>query len=148
MQVVSNIPMMIAGMMKKFTELQNPETVSRAVAVALQPEIRNRIHVEGKNSQGGEIGTYDNTYLKLRQRPPYNRTSDSAVVASLTRQLENSYTTQATEKAYTIGFTSPGSAEKVKHLEEKYGTIWALTDGESEMVKLVAEDTATQLLNA
>ena len=146
MQVVSNIPMMIAGMMKKFTELQNPETVSRAVAVALQPEIRNRIHVEGKNSQGGEIGTYDNTYLKLRQTK-YNRTSDSAVVASLTRMLEDSYTAQATEKGYTIGFTSPGSAEKVKHLEEKYGTIWALTDGESEMVKLVAEDTATQLLN-
>lgn len=146
MQVVSNIPMMIAGMMKKFTELQNPETVSRAVAVALQPEIRNRIHVEGKNSQGGKIGTYDNTYLKLRQTK-YNRTSDSTVVASLTRQLENSYTTKPTEKGYTIGFTSPGSEEKVKHLEEKYGIIWALTDGESEMVKLVAEDMATKLLN-
>lgn len=144
MQIVSNIPMMIAGLMRKFNELENPETVSRAVAVALQPEIRNRIHVEGKNSQGNAIGEYSNTYLEYRKK---KGRMENTVVASLTRQLENSYTTQATDKGYTIGFTSPGSEEKVKHLEEKYGTIWALTESESEMVKLVAEDTAAQLLN-
>ena len=147
MQVTSNIPMVIASYLKKVKEIDNPETVSRAVAVSLLPEIRNRIHVEGKNSKGTDIGTYSNTYLKLRQSK-YNRTSDPSVVISLTRQLENSYSLQATDKAYTIGFTSPGSEEKVKYMEEKYGSIWALTDGEVEVAKLVAEDMATKLLNA
>jgi hypothetical protein len=146
MQVTSNIPMVIASYLKKVKEIDNPETVSRAVAVALLPEIRNRIHVEGKNSKGADIGTYDNTYLKLRQSK-YNRTGDPSVVISLTRQLENSYSLQATDKAYTIGFTSPGSEEKVKYMEEKYGTIWALTDKEVEVAKITAGDMATKLLN-
>ena len=136
--------MMIAGLMRKFNELENPETVSRAVAVALMPEIHNRIHVEGKNSQGNAIGKYSNTYLKYRKK---QGRMENTVVASLTRMLEDSYTAQATDKGYTIGFTSPGSEQKVKHLEEKYGTIWALTEKESEDAKLVAEITATQLLN-
>ena len=148
MEITSNIPFVVGNILAKFRELDNPETVSRAAAVAVLPEFRNRIHVEGKKSDGSAIGTYSNSYLKLRQRPPYNRTSDPDVIASLTRQLENGYVLKATENGYTIGNASPYNDEKVKHLTEQYGEIFLLTEREKEITQLVAQNTAIALMNA
>ena len=148
MEITSNIPFVVGNILAKFRELGNPETISRAAAVAVLPEFRNRIHVEGKKSDGSAIGTYSNSYLKLRQRPPYNRTSDPDVIASLTRQLENGYVLKATENAYTIGNASPYNDEKVKHLTEQYGEIFQLTQAEKDLTQLVAQNTAIALMNA
>jgi hypothetical protein len=148
MEITSNIPFVVGNILAKFRELGNPETVSRAAAIAVLPEFRNRIHVEGKKSDGSAIGTYSNSYLKLRQRKPYNRTSDPDVIASLTRQLENGYVLKATENAYTIGNASPYNDEKVKHLTEQYGEIFQLTQGEKDLTQLVAQNTAIALMNA
>lgn len=148
MEITSNIPFVIGNILAKFRELDNPETVSRAAAVAVMPELRHRIHVDGKKSNGDAIGTYNSNYLKLRQRPPYNRTADPDVIASLTRQLENGYVLKATENGYTIGNASPYNDDKIKHLEEKYGTIWQLTERENEIARIAAEDMTYKLLNA
>ena len=67
MTITDNIPFVIGNILAKFRELDNPETVSRAAAIALMPELRHRIHVEGKKTDGSAIGTYSNSYLKLRQ---------------------------------------------------------------------------------
>jgi len=148
MEITSNIPFVVGNILAKFRELDNPETVSRAAAVAVLPEFRNRIHVEGKKTDGSAIGTYSNSYLKLRQRPPYNRTSDPDVIASLTRQLENGYILKATENGYTIGNASPYNDEKIKHLETQYGEIFLLTEAEKNLTQLVAQNTAIALMNA
>ena len=147
MEITSNIPFVIGNILAKFRELDNPETVSRAAAVAVLPELRHRIHVEGKKTDGNEIGTYSNSYLRIRQKY-YNRTADTSVIASLTRQLENGYVLKATENGYTIGNASPYNEDKIKHLEEKYGTIWVLSQRENEMAQIAAEDTALRIMNA
>lgn len=38
----------------------------RQVALAVLPELRHRVHVEGKDSAGNQIGTYSPGYMKLR----------------------------------------------------------------------------------
>lgn len=146
MQITSNIPFVIGTILSKFRELDNPETISRAAALAVLPELHNRIHVEGLNSKGAKIGTYSNSYMQVRER--YNRTADKNVVASLTRELENGYTLKATENGYTIGNTSPSNDEKITHLEEKYGDIWLLTEKEQEITRIVAEETAIALIKS
>ena len=152
MEITSNIPFVVGNILAKFRELDNPETISRAAAVAVEPELRHRIHVEGKKTNGSAIGTYSNSYLKLRQRKPYNRTSDPDVIASLTRQLENGYVLKATENGYTIdniGNTIKGDSKtKTERLEEQYGEIWGLTERELEITQLVAQNTAIALMNA
>jgi hypothetical protein len=164
MTIIDNIPFVVGNILAKFRELGNPETVSRAAAVAVLPEFRNRIHVEGKKTDGSAIGTYSNSYLKLRQRPPYNRTSDPDVIASLTRQLENSYVLVATEKGYTIGLndaqgkskaTAPPpnnkvvtGEQKIRHIESMFGIIWQLSQKELDQTQLVAQNTAIALMNA
>lgn len=146
MEITSNIPFVIGTILSKFRELDNPETISRAAALAVLPELRNRIHVEGLDSKGAKIGTYSNSYMQVRER--YNRTADKNVVASLTRELENGYTLKATENGYTIGNTSPSNDEKITHLEEKYGDIWLLTEKEQEITRIVAEETAIALIKS
>jgi hypothetical protein len=147
MQVTDNIPFVIGTILAKFRELENPETVSRAAALAVLPELHDRIHVQGKNSKGSKIGTYSNSYMKVRER--YNRTSDKDVVASLTRQLEGGYTLKATDKGYTIdnfGNTIENDSKtKIDYLTEKYGDIWLLTEAELEITRIVAEATAQEL---
>ena len=144
--ITSNISFVIGSMLSKFAEIENPEYVSRAVATALMPEIRERIHERGENSNGQQIGTYSNSYLRLRERK-YNRTSDPDVVASLTRQLENSYVLAPQQKSYTIGVATPLSVDKIKWLEEKYGTIWQLTERERLAALEVASIEAQLILD-
>ena len=130
--ITDNIPMVIGSLLSKFKELENPETISRASALAVIPELRERIHVEGKKSDDSQIGEYSIPYLKLRQRK-YNRTADRKVIGSLTRQLENSYVLKATDKGYTIGVATPLSEEKIQWLTDKYGVIWQLTETERKI---------------
>lgn len=144
--ITSNISFVIGSMLSKFADIENPEYVSRAVATALMPEIRERIHERGENSNGQQIGTYSNSYLRLRERK-YNRTSDRDVVASLTRQLENSYVLAPQQKSYTIGVATPLSVDKIKWLEEKYGPIWQLTERERLAALEVASIEAQLILD-
>lgn len=150
MTITDNIPFVIGNILAKFRELGNPETVSRAAAIAVLPELHYRIHTSGKKTDGSAIGTYSNSYLKLRQSK-YNRTADSSVIASLTRQLEDSYTLKATEKGYTIdnlGNKIQGESKtKTEFLEEKYGEIWALSQRELEMTQIVANETTLLIMN-
>lgn len=144
MHITSNIPFVIGNILAKTKELSNPETVSRAAALAVMPELRHRIHVEGKRTDGGKIGTYSNSYLRVREK--YNRGNSKDVILSLTRQLENGYTLKATENGYTIGNISPKNDEVIKHLTEKYGDVWLLSERELEMAKIAAEETVKALL--
>lgn len=146
MELVSNIPFVIGNLLAKFNELGNPETVSRAAALAILPEMRDRIHVRGLKSDGKRIGTYSNSYLKVREK--YNRGASREVILSLTRALENGYTLKPTENGYTIGNISPKNEEIMNHLTDKYGEVWLLTEPEREMTRLVADETAVKLINA
>jgi hypothetical protein len=80
----------------------------RAVASSMGGIVKTRVHNEGKNSQGADIGTYSNKYLKTRQK--YNRTGNK-VVFSLTRQMESDFGIVAsdpikTATGYGLGFKS------------------------------------------
>ena len=64
-------------------------------------------------------------------RPNYNRSSDTKVVISLTRQLENSWTVEPTPKGYGIGFLNQHNFDKSQWVEDTYKKkIFALTEGE------------------
>jgi hypothetical protein len=146
MEITSNILDVIVDLGIKFKELGNPEQVSRASAMAVMPELRERIHVDGKDSKGAEIGEYSNSYLKLRQKK-YNRTSSKTVIASLTRQLENSYILSADEKGYNIGVATPLSEQKIQWLTDKYGLIWELTEAEKTITFNAAIQQTNKILN-
>lgn len=112
----------------------------RTLATTILADMRYRIHVEGKDSEGGQLGTYSNAYLKIRQRKPYNRNSDPKVILSLTRQMENDFSVVAkqTKSGYGLGFKNSVNFEKATWLQKRYGRFYRL---DANQLKLLRDTT-------
>lgn len=135
------------------------DMMSREMAFTIAGEMRTRIHEQGKDSSGSEIGSYSPQYMRVRTdklppqftrgakkgqtRPKFNRTANTKVVASLTRQMENDMTAGPikTTDGYGIGFRNPDNYDKSQFVENTYGKkIFSLTQEEKQKAKAIAED--------
>lgn len=95
----------------------DPEYLLRPVSLEQIRLMHTRIHEDGIGSNGGQIGTYNKDYLKLRQEK-FNRTSDPKTIVSLTRQLENDYSIVRTPLGYGVGFNNSFNFQKAKWVEQ------------------------------
>lgn len=105
-----------------------------------------------KNSGKGNAGfftkggraTSDVKTRKLNSaRPSYNRSSDTKIIVSLTRQLENDWNVIATDEGYGIGFLNPLNFQKARWVEANKGKkIFSLSPSEQQYVN----DTVNQLV--
>jgi hypothetical protein len=180
-QYNSNINQVAGSITEKLKSLQeNPDPMLRTVAFAVLPEMKKRVHVEGKDSTGSQIGTYSPGYMQLRTgnyqnsgrktkgkskgelkdagtvsrgdrkgqpRPRYNRTGDTKVVLSLTRQMENDLSVLPSGSGYGIGYNNPDNFKKSQYNEATYEKkIWNLTADEKALAKQTSESYAKQIL--
>ncbi len=77
-----------------------------------------------------------------KARPKHNRSSDTKVVASLTRQMENDFSVIETPDGYGLGYNNDLNAQKSQWVEETYDKpIFSLTNKELD----VATDVASEL---
>ena len=192
----SNISVVIKARLEQIRELKNnPDPILRTVALAVLPELKHRVHVEGKDSSGGQIGTYSKGYMVLRTgafknagkfskgakkgqlknsgtftdatitlnkkvgvftgedkvgtpRPKYNRTADTKVILSLTRQMENDMSVVATGNGYGIGYLNPDNLKKARWNEETYHKkiLTKLTKEEIDLAKKTAIEFTPEYL--
>lgn len=141
--VRTNLGQVIGQLKRKLDTLRDREYLLRPVAIELIPEMTQRIHQEGKASDGSQIGTYSNSYLRQRERN--KRGSDTKVIVSLTRQLENDWAVVPTDKGYGIGFNNPLNVNKMRWVEQNKGKVIAnLSDSERKY----AIDRINELVNA
>lgn len=132
MTIKSNIKVVSGRIKQQLEQLKNKDYLLRPVAIEVIPLMTERIHQKGEASDGNQIGTYSNSYLKLRQTK-YKRDSDSKVIVSLTRQLENDWSVIATQGGYGIGFTNSFNLQKARWVEGNKGkTIFNLSQSEQE----------------
>lgn len=148
---VSNIKEVTERLIKKLNSISNGGAVQdkmiREVAFTSAAEMRERIHERGQDASGAQIGTYSPQYLRTRVKK-YNRTADPRVVLSLTRQMENDFTTGAdnseptkTNKGYGIGFKNPVNFQKSQWCEETYGKpIYRFTTNERANVPVIVKE--------
>jgi hypothetical protein len=165
--VSTNIKAVIAAKLEQIQALQNnPDPILRTVAMAVLPEFKHRIHIDGKDSNGSPIGTYSAGYMVLRtgayrnadrktkgakkgelknagkftkgvnttihhtivqetskvglNRLRYNRTSDTKVILSLTRQMENDLNVVPSGNGYGIGYLNSENRKKADYCEATY----------------------------
>tara|TARA_R110000868_G_scaffold25994_3_gene100718 strand:+ start:7567 stop:8076 length:510 start_codon:yes stop_codon:yes gene_type:complete len=159
MNIVSNAPQIFSLIEKKVKAYQDPngiihDKLIRSVAAGAAGELRRRVHVEGKKTDGNKIGTYEKKYLKLRQKPPYKRSADSTIVFSLSRQMENDLFLKAEVQAanpldvpiklsdgYGIGFKNVLNAKKADGLQfgnktlKGFGVVYRLSNQEKALIK-------------
>ena len=107
----------------------------------------------GKKNSGfftkGQNATLSVKKKKLNaKRPSYNRGSDTKVIVSLTRQLENNWSVMETPKGYGIGFTNSFNADKLGWVEEaKKKIIRELTTQEIDYAFERINELITDALN-
>ena len=139
----TNLPEVTNRLRQKLNRLKDKEYLLRPVCVDLVDLMTKRVHIDGSASDGTPIGTYSSSYLRHRQKPPYNRTADEKVVVSLTRQLENDWAVIATKNGYGIGFKNPFNLQKGRWVEAIKKPFLSLTAQEAQY----AQQRFQQLVN-
>ena len=170
--------------------LSDNDKMLRTVASSVLDLMKKRIHTDGKDAEGNQIGTYSKGYMVLRMgsfqnagrnkkgknigklkdagvftdktirldkqtgvftgedkvgkaRPKYNRGSDTKVILSLTRQMENDMKVVAIKSgSYGIGFSNKLNFDKSQWCEKTYkkeGKIYALSSEEVDAVNLIVQ---------
>lgn len=167
----TNISEVMAKKVAQLQGLTSDEGISdmmRTIAVSMLPVVHDRIHVDGKDASGGQIGTYSAGYMKLRTqgydsdtitRGPakgtprtikrYNRSGDTKVIVSLTRQLENDFSVvAATPRSYGLGFKNPINFDKARYVEQTYRKqIYGLTPDERTLTLEIANQYVADALS-
>jgi hypothetical protein len=134
--IASTMPGLTAKMRAAFNEREH----LRAVATNVMAIMTVRIHEDGNASDNTPIGTYSKAYLAKRKNH-YNRNSDSKVIVSLTRQLENDWAVIATKQGWGVGFNNPFNAQKFRWVEDAKGVkIGNLTSDEKEIALIILLD--------
>lgn len=133
MQIKTNIGQISKAVAERLKQLQDKEYFLRPVCFGLIDKMTQRIHIDGKGSDNAPIGNYSSDYLRRRQNKPYNRTGDTKIIVSLTRQLENDWSVIATQKGYAIGFLNEFNLQKARWVEGNKGKkIFSLTEDEQK----------------
>lgn len=146
--VKSNIKLVTGKIQKQIEQLKNKEYLLRPVAIEVIPLMTERIHQKGEASDGGQIGTYNSGYLRIRQSK-YKRDASSKVIVSLTRKLEQDWAVIATSNGYGIGFLNPFSLQKARWVEEiKDKTIFNLTKSEQQYAVDRINELVSDALNS
>jgi phage gpG-like protein len=129
----------------KMQSLEQSDALLREVATTMLAETRERIHEEGKNAAGANIGTYKKSYLEWRMENGYKVTG-SNVKLFLTGQMQNDYKVVPQSKTkYGLGFSNSFNADKAGWAEEKYGKIYGLTPDEKQMVQDICDEFIANL---
>lgn len=145
--VTSNISEAVAKLRGALEALKNPDPLLRTVATSMLPVVHDRIHVEGKAADGSPIGSYSNSYLRLREKK--GRLEGKKVVLSFNRDQENDFSVQiSSDGKYGLGYKFPINAQKAEWEEKRFGKkIFGLTDPEKELVNKVAQQYVEDLLS-
>lgn len=193
-RVKTNLSSVAGSIAQKLKVLTDRDNLLRAVATNVLAEMKIRIHADGQDASGGQIGTYSEGYMKVRtgnfknapkvtrgknagkrrnagtfteavirlnkesgvftgedkvgkKRPNYNRSSDTKVVASLTRNMENDIKVLPTNNGYGIGYSNDANAAKVGYLEETYHKeIFTIGDRETKVINETVQTYVTSAL--
>lgn len=141
----NNLPDVLNTVNFKLSKLQSDQ-LARTQAVSLMAVMKDRIHVQGKDSNGSPIGKYTPAYIKYA-RAKAGRGMDNRVILSLTRQMESGYQIEAIENGYAICFRTKEDMQKAKWCEETYKkAIFAPTAEEKALVQQIAQDYFAQNL--
>lgn len=121
MATVTNISQVVDQIKTRFDILRDKEYLLRPLAVEIIPMMKERIHVDGKASDGSQIGEYANSYMRRRQES--GRGQSRKIIVAITSQLEQDWAVLATNTGYGVGFNNPFNAEKLRWVEEQKSKI-------------------------
>lgn len=131
----------------KLAKLKDKDYLLRPVCFDLIEIMKLRIHERGQDKNNSAIGAYSNAYLRIRQKK-YQRSADTKVIVSLTRQLENDWSVVATTKGYGVGFKNKLNLQKAEWVEAvKKKEIFSLSKQEVKYATDFINDLVREALS-
>ena len=165
----------VNGSILKLQSKEENDKLLRTIASTLNAQMAKRVHKDGLDANEQPIGIYSKSYMVVRtgayknadtyakgknkgknknagisrsgeKRKAYNRTSDTKVILSLTRQMENDLSICVqnpiqTSYGYAIGYQNDFNYDKLIWNEKRYRRKILTQLSESE------ENTITLLVN-
>ncbi len=98
--IKTNISEVTARLISKIQALGGKD-VTRTAAIDVLNRMTERIHEQGMAAEGSKLGTYSAPYLKFRARN--GRGTKNEIIASFTRQLNNSLNVIGLPNSWGIG---------------------------------------------
>lgn len=145
--VITNISAVVDQVLTKFELLKDKEYLLRPLAIETIPLMKERIHIEGQASDGTQIGTYANSYM--RQRENAGRGESRKIIVALTSQLEQDWSVLATTNGYGIGFNNSFNTEKARWVEEnKKKIIFNLSADEKKYISERLQELVDGAINS
>lgn len=145
--IQSNLEEVLTTVHQKLSAI-DVDKMTRLQATSLMATMRQRIHVDGKASDGGAIGSYSPAYVKYT-RPKFGRKEGSKVVLSLTRTMENAMILYPIPHGTGIGYSTAEQLQKARWCEQTYNKkIFSPTAEERNMVNKIGEEYINKYLNA
>ncbi len=165
--ITSNASGVLASVIARVRKLSSVDQLMRSIAETMLPVVKKRIHTDGLAADGNPIGTYSPGYMKLRTKGyqsdvitrgkdkgkpreiiKFNRTADTKVIISMTRQMEGDWSIIPTAKGYGLGYKNEENLKKVGYVEATYDKpIFKLTEGEHKNVVDIAKDYKEGIVN-
>ena len=146
-KVKSNATEVINVLEKRFVALEANvrDRMVRSVAEGVLVLVKERIHDKGKKADGSQIGTYKNPYLEYRQKK-HNRSADTTMIFSLTRNMRSQFVVIATDKGYGLGWLDALNPLKAEGLQfgnktlKGFGAVYKLTKDERDAIQPIIDD--------
>lgn len=160
----------INGSILKLQSKEENDKLLRTIASTLTAQMAKRVHKDGLDANEKPIGTYSKSYMVVRtgayknadvysrgknkgknknagisrsgeKRKAYNRTSDTKVILSLTRQMENDLSICVqnpikTSYGYAIGYQNDFNYDKLIWNEKRYNKkiLTELSEKEEDII--------------
>lgn len=145
--IVTNLAKVMSSIVSSFELLKDKEYLLRPLAIETIPLMKERIHIDGKASDGTPIGSYSDGYMSKRKAN--GRTDSRKVIVVLTSQLEKDWSVQPTQKGYGIGFNNSFNTDKMRWVEENKGKIIAnLSAAEKKYINERLQDLVNGSINS
>ncbi len=121
--------------------------IERRVILTVHQQQVMRIFDEGKNSNGGMIGTYSPAYIKRRAKKGHS--SNPMVVLEFTGQMRNDYSLFFKKDGGAFSaFKNQANFDKMEFNETRYGDIFDLTETEADLLDELFTDEVNKILAA
>ena len=135
----SNINKVLGELEKGLRKIQNTEPVVQEIAVSLAASNTRRIHNEGQNVSGGQIGQYKTSTKRIRAKAGRQT---SFVDLSFSGKTSKEFVAEPVAGGWVVGFINPSgrkfsSSDIFKVQEERYGEVWGITQSDENAINRI-----------
>ena len=136
MRYESNLGNVIDNLNVKLKKVKNTDPILREIAVSLSTSNNNRIHNDGRNLLGGNIGEYAESTKRIRRK---KGRQVSKVDLSFTGKLSKEFQPQEISGGWGVGFLTSYGGNLFKKLTAQYGDLWGISRSDQQAIKKISE---------